>query len=126
MGHAALCWFYYKDIKSTCQRFPTEKKPLVQSSGRAVKLPDTAPRTFVEICSCKSLKKDKGKQETPPAAAMAAGGVSLWVENKKEVKRRMVGKYRFYAAFAGAKTSAFFCRVCMERTTQLRVKLMTK
>ena len=35
-------------------------------------------------------------------------------------------EFRFYAAFAGAKTTAFFCRVCMERTMQLRVKLMTK
>ena len=30
------------------------------------------------------------------------------------------------AAFAGAKTRAFFCRACMPRTIQLRVKLMTK
>lgn len=43
---------------------------------------------------------------------MAAEGVSLWVENKKEVKRRMVGSNQFYAAF--------FCRACMERTMQLR------
>ena len=126
MGHAALCWFYYKNIKSTCQRFPAEKQDFTQSSDRAVKLPGTVPRTFVEICPCKSFKKGSGQQETPPAAIAAAGGVSLWVENKKEVKRRMVGKYRFYAAFAGAKTTAFFCRACMERTMQLRVKLMTK
>ena len=31
-----------------------------------------------------------------------------------------------YAAFAGAKTSAFFRRACIERTMQLRVKLMIK
>ena len=36
------------------------------------------------------------------------------------------GNIGFYAAFAGAKTRAFFRRVCMERTMQLRVKLMTK
>ena len=35
----------------------------------------------------------------------------------------MVGRDQFYAAFAGAKTTAFFCRACMERTMQLRVKL---
>jgi len=32
----------------------------------------------------------------------------------------MVGRDQFYAAFAGAKTTAFFCRACMERTMQLR------
>lgn len=32
----------------------------------------------------------------------------------------MVGREPFYAAFAGAKTTAFFCRACMERTMQLR------
>ena len=32
----------------------------------------------------------------------------------------MVGRDQFYAAFAGAKTMAFFCRACMERTMQLR------
>ena len=36
------------------------------------------------------------------------------------------GEFRFYAAFAGAKTSAFFRRACIERTMQLRVKLMIK
>ena len=35
-------------------------------------------------------------------------------------------EFRFYAAFAGAKTSAFFRRACIERTMQLRVKLMIK
>ena len=30
------------------------------------------------------------------------------------------------AALAGAKTSAFFLRACIDRTMQLRVKLMTK
>ena len=38
-------------------------------------------------------------QETPPATATAAGGVSLWVENKKEVKRRMVGRDQYCALF---------------------------
>lgn len=33
----------------------------------------------------------------------------------------MVGRDPFHAAFAGAKTTAFFCRACMERTMQLRV-----
>ena len=37
--------------------------------------------------------------ETPPAAIAAAGGVSLWVENKKEVKRRMVGRDQYCALF---------------------------
>ena len=32
----------------------------------------------------------------------------------------MVGRDQFYTAFAGAKTTAFFCRACMERTMQLR------
>jgi len=32
----------------------------------------------------------------------------------------MAGRDQFYAAFAGAKTTAFFCRACMERTMQLR------
>ena len=32
----------------------------------------------------------------------------------------MVGSNQFYAAFAGAKPTAFFCRACMERTMQLR------
>lgn len=32
----------------------------------------------------------------------------------------MVGRDPFHAAFAGAKTTAFFCRACMERTMQLR------
>ena len=32
----------------------------------------------------------------------------------------MVGRDPFYADFAGAKTTAFFCRACMERTMQLR------
>ena len=35
-------------------------------------------------------------------------------------------EFQFYAAFAGAKTSAFFRRACIERTMQLRVKLMIK
>ena len=82
------------------------------------------PAFFSCGSSCRSPKSKK--QEAPPATVTTAGGVSLWVENKKEVKRRMVGKYQFYAAFAGAKTTAFFCRACMERTMQLRVKLMTK
>ena len=32
----------------------------------------------------------------------------------------MVGRDPFYAAFAGAKTTVFFCRACMERTMQLK------
>ena len=35
-------------------------------------------------------------------------------------------EFRFYAAFAGAKTSAFFRRACIARTMQLSVKLMIK
>ena len=35
-------------------------------------------------------------------------------------------EFQFYAAFAGAKTNAFFRRACIERTMQLRVKLMIK
>ena len=43
-------------------------------------------------------------------------------EKGKEGKRELA----FYAAFAGAKTSAFFRRACIARTMQLSVKLMIK
>ena len=42
----ALCWFYYKNINSTCQRFPAEKQDFTQSSGRAVKPAPFISRTF--------------------------------------------------------------------------------
>ena len=66
-----------------------------------------------------------GQQQNAPGSCCAAGGVPLWVgkEKRGEKENENVG---FYAAFAGAKTRAFFRRVCMERTMQLRVKLMTK
>ena len=38
-------------------------------------------------------------QETPPVTATAAGGGSLWAENKKEVKRRMVGRDQYCTLF---------------------------
>jgi hypothetical protein len=51
--------------------------------------------------------------ETPPATATAAEGVSLWVENKKEVKRRAVFTVPFNLKSATTFPSGeiSFCKV---------------
>ena len=64
-------------------------------------------------------------QKPAPGSYCRPGAGFLCVKDSEKGKG---GKreFQFYAAFAGAKTSAFFRRACIERTMQLRVKLMTK
>ena len=65
------------------------------------------------------------QKPTPGSCCSRPGAGFLCVKDSEKGKG---GKreFRFYAAFAGAKTSAFFRRACIERTMQLRVKLMIK
>ena len=67
----------------------------------------------------------------PPGPQGPQGNPGIGIKGDKGDKgdkgeRGDKGELQFYAAFAGAKTSAFFRQACIERTMQLRVKLMTK
>ena len=64
-------------------------------------------------------------QKPAPGSSCRPGAGILCVKDSEKGKGGK-GEFRFYAAFAGAKTSAFFRRACIERTMQLRVKLMIK
>lgn len=64
----------------------------------------------------------KKKQNTPGGCLSLTGRVLFFSELQTGGNWKMT----VYAAFAGAKTSAFFRRACIERTMQLSVKLMTK
>ena len=64
----------------------------------------------------------KKKQNTPGGCLSLTERVLFF----RIANRRGNWKMTVYAAFTGAKTSAFFRRACIERTMQLSVKLMTK
>ena len=65
-------------------------------------------------------------QKPAPGSCCSRPGAGFLCVKDSEKGKGGKGEFRFYAAFAGAKTSAFFRRACIERTMQLRVKLMIK
>ena len=88
------------------------RQTVKRSEGRA-KTPHM--QTKIRVCA----------QKPAPGSYCRPGAGFLCVKDSEKGKG---GKreFQFYAAFAGAKTSAFFRRACIERTMQLRVKLMIK
>ena len=65
-------------------------------------------------------------QKPAPGSCCSRPGAGFLCVKDSEKGKGGKREFRYYAAFAGAKTSAFFRRACIERTMQLRVKLMIK
>ena len=65
-------------------------------------------------------------QKPAPGLLQQLPGAGFLCVKDSEKGKGGKGEFRFYAAFAGAKTSAFFRRACIARTMQLSVKLMIK
>ena len=76
----------------------------------------TLVQTKIRVCA----------QKPAPGSCCSRPGAGFLCVKDSEKGKGGKGEFRFYAAFAGAKTSAFFRRACIERTMQLRVKLMIK
>ena len=85
-----------------------------QKGRRALKT--TLVQTKIHICA----------QKPAPGSCCSRPGAGFLCVKDSEKGKGSKREFRFYAAFAGAKTSAFFRRACIERTMQLRVKLMIK
>ena len=76
----------------------------------------TLVQTGIRVCA----------QKPAPGSCCSRPGAGFLCVKDSEKGKGGKREFWFYAAFAGAKTSVFFRRACIERTMQLRVKLMIK
>ena len=89
------------------------RQTVKRSEGRSK---TTHMQTEIRVCA----------QKPAPGSCCSRPGAGFLCVKDSEKGKGGKREFRFYAAFAGAKTSAFFRRACIERTMQLRVKLMIK